>query len=77
MEALRNALVKIRRNKLMRQQYCLEATGAGLSSKKSTHEDSPTRWNFTHHMEVNAFDKRAVINNIMEQFAIGIGRSPL
>ncbi|BBN11529.1 hypothetical protein Mp_5g12710 [Marchantia polymorpha subsp. ruderalis] len=45
MESLRNAFVKIRRNKVMRQQYCLEAAAAGLSSKESTHPDSPTRWN--------------------------------
>ncbi|BBN16354.1 hypothetical protein Mp_7g05660 [Marchantia polymorpha subsp. ruderalis] len=52
MEALRDALVKIRRNKVMRQQYRLEAAAAGFSSKEPTHQDSSTRWNSTHQMGV-------------------------
>ncbi|BBM96807.1 hypothetical protein Mp_1g00860 [Marchantia polymorpha subsp. ruderalis] len=71
-KALRDALVKIRRNKMMRQQYRLEAAVAGFSSKEPTHQDSPTQWNSTHHMGVDAFEKRAVVNSIMEQFAIDI-----
>lgn len=77
MDALRDALVKIRRNKVMRQQYRLEAAAAGFSSKEPTHQDTPTRWNSTYQMGVDAFEKRAVIDGIMEQFAIHIDRTPL
>lgn len=55
-EALRNALVKICCNKLMRQQYRLEAAADSTKSKEPTHEDSMTRWNFTYEMKVDAFE---------------------
>ncbi|OAE26720.1 hypothetical protein AXG93_3310s1190 [Marchantia polymorpha subsp. ruderalis] len=77
MESLHDALVKIRHKKVMRQQYRLEVAAAGFSSKKPTHMDTPTRWNSTHHMSVDAFEKRVVIDSSMEQFAIYISRTPL
>jgi hypothetical protein len=42
-EQLRDALIKIRRSKVMRQQYRIKATIAGLARKEPTHQDSPTR----------------------------------
>jgi hypothetical protein len=42
-EQLRDALIKIRPSKVMRQQYRVEAATAGLASKEPTHQDSPMR----------------------------------
>ena len=42
-EALREALVKICRRKVMREQFCVEAEAAGLATREPTHQDSPTR----------------------------------
>jgi hypothetical protein len=56
-EQLRDALIRIRHNKIMRQQYCVKAVAAGLASKEPTHQDSPTRWNSTHDMCANASSK--------------------
>jgi hypothetical protein len=36
-EQLRDALIKIRRSKIMRQQYRVEAVTVGLASKEPTH----------------------------------------
>ncbi|CAM6022419.1 unnamed protein product [Sphagnum balticum] len=47
-EQLRDALIRIRRSKVMQQQYRVKAAAAGLASKKPTHQDSPMRWNSTH-----------------------------
>jgi len=47
-EQLRDALIRIRRSKVMQQQYRVEVTTAGLASKEPTHQDLPTRWNSTH-----------------------------
>jgi hypothetical protein len=68
---LRQALVSIRRSKVMRQEYRRAAEVAGLSSKEPTHPDSPTRWNSTHDMGVNATAKRFALDSIMEQFVLG------
>jgi hypothetical protein len=46
---------------------------AGLSSKEPTHPDSPTRWNSTHEMGVDATSKRFALDTIMEQFKDDIG----
>jgi hypothetical protein len=72
-EQLRQALISIRRSKVMRQEYRRAAEVAGLSSKKPTLPDSPTRWNSTHEMDVNATAKRSALDSIMEQFMEGIG----
>jgi hypothetical protein len=42
-EQLRDALIRIHRNKVMWQLYRVEAAAVGLASKESTHQDSPTR----------------------------------
>jgi hypothetical protein len=42
-EQLRDALIRIRRSKIMRQQYRVEAATTGLACKELTHQDSPTR----------------------------------
>jgi len=41
-EQLQDALIKIRRSKIMRQQYRVEVATFGLASKEPTHQDSPT-----------------------------------
>jgi hypothetical protein len=65
-EQLRDALIKIHRNKVMRHQYRVEAVAAGLANKEPTHQDSPTRWNSTHEMCVDASSKRVVLDSIMD-----------
>jgi hypothetical protein len=72
-EQLRQALVSIRRSKVLRQGYRRAAEVAGLSSKEPTHPDSPTRRNSTHDMSVYAPAKRFTLDSIMEQFEDGIG----
>jgi hypothetical protein len=47
-EELRQALIKIRRSKVMRQEYRIVSASTGLASKEQTHADSPTRWKSTH-----------------------------
>jgi len=76
-EQLRDALVKIRRSKVMRQQYRVEAAAAGFASKEPTHQDSPTRWNSTHEMCADASGKRVVLDSIMDQYAADIGHGAL
>jgi hAT family C-terminal dimerisation region len=72
-EQLRQALVSIRRSKVMRQEYRRAVEVAGLSSKEPTHPDSPTRWNSTREMGVDATAKRFTLDSIMEQFKDSIG----
>jgi hypothetical protein len=72
-EQLRQALVSIRRSKVMRQEYRRAAEVAGLSSKKPAHPDSPTHWNSKHEMGVDATAKRFALDSKMEQFKDGIG----
>jgi hypothetical protein len=74
---LRDALIRIRRSKLMRQQYWVEAVVAKLASKESTHQDSSTRWNSTHEMCADAFGKRVILDNIMDHYAADIGHGAL
>eukprot|EP00842_Homolaphlyctis_polyrhiza_P002298 jgi/Hompol1/3069/HPOL_006318-RA len=47
-KVLSEALVTIRRSKVIRQQYRIEVIAADPGSKEPTHQDSPTRWNSTH-----------------------------
>jgi hypothetical protein len=72
-EQLRQALVSIRRSRVMRQEYRRAAEVAGLSSKERTHPDSPTRWNSKHEMGVDDTAKRFALDSTMEQFKDGIG----
>jgi len=65
-EQLRDALIKIRRSKVMRKQYRVEAVVAGLASKEPTHQDSPTRWNSTHEMCADASGMRVILDSIMD-----------
>ncbi|KAH8960164.1 hypothetical protein BDL97_06G117900 [Sphagnum fallax] len=76
-EQLRDALVKIRHSKVMRQQYRVEAAAAGFASKEPTHQDSPTRWNSTHEMCADASGKHVVLDSIMDQYAADIGHGAL
>ncbi|OAE29031.1 hypothetical protein AXG93_146s1050 [Marchantia polymorpha subsp. ruderalis] len=76
-EQLRDGLVKMRRSKLIRQQYRIEALRSWLSSTKPTHVDLPTRWNSTHQMCDDAFRKRVVIDTIMDQYKDDIGHGIL
>ncbi|CAK9876843.1 unnamed protein product [Sphagnum jensenii] len=69
--------VRIHRNKLMWQQYHIEAAAAKLASKKPMHQDSPMHWNLTHEMCANAFGKCIVLDNIMDQYATDIGNGAL
>ncbi len=39
---LRDALIRIRRSKVMRKQYHVEVAAARLASKEPTHQDLPT-----------------------------------
>jgi hypothetical protein len=72
-EQLRQALVSIRRSKVIQPEYHRAAEVAGLSSKEPTHLDTPTRWNSTHEMGVSASAKRFALESIMEQFKDCIG----
>ncbi|BBN07255.1 hypothetical protein Mp_4g02340 [Marchantia polymorpha subsp. ruderalis] len=74
---LRDGLVKMRRSKVIRQQYQIEALRSGLSSTESTHVDLPTRWNSTHQMCDDDFCKRLVIDTIMDQYKDDIGHDAL
>jgi hypothetical protein len=65
-EQLRDALIRIRRSKVMRQEYRVKAAATGLASKEPTHQDSPTHWNSTHEMCVDASGKRIVLDSIMD-----------
>eukprot|EP00842_Homolaphlyctis_polyrhiza_P002297 jgi/Hompol1/3068/HPOL_006317-RA len=65
-KVLCEALVTIRRSKVVRQQYRIEVIAADLGSKEPTHQDSPTRWNSTHEMCTDAYSKRVVLDNIMD-----------
>ncbi len=76
-EQLRNALIRIRYSKVMRQHYCVETVAVGFTSKKPTHPDSPTRWNLTHEMCIDASSKRVILDNIMDQYTADIGHGAL
>ncbi|OAE20506.1 hypothetical protein AXG93_948s1130 [Marchantia polymorpha subsp. ruderalis] len=76
-EQLRDGLVKMRRSKVIRQQYQIEALHSGLGSKEPTHADLPTRWNSTHQMCDDAFRKRVVVDTIMDQYKDDIGHGAL
>ncbi|KAH9531717.1 hypothetical protein CY35_19G050700 [Sphagnum magellanicum] len=76
-EQLRDALIKIRRSKVMRQQYRIQVAATGLASKEPTHQDSPTRWNSTHEMCADASSKRIILDCIMDQYAVDIGHGAL
>jgi hAT family C-terminal dimerisation region len=76
-EALRDALVKIRRSKVMRQTYREEATKAELGSKEPPHPDSPTRWNSSHVMCSDSLSKRIVLDTVMDHFKDDLGRGAL
>ncbi|KAH8936327.1 hypothetical protein BDL97_17G079600 [Sphagnum fallax] len=70
---LRQALVCIRRSKTMRQAYRREADLAGFASKEPPHQDCPTRWNSTHEMGSDAFNKRVPLDHIMNLYNDTIG----
>ncbi|CAM6073745.1 unnamed protein product [Sphagnum tenellum] len=72
-EQLRDVQIRICRNKVMRQQYRIEAAVARFASKEPTHQDSPTSWNSTHEMCANASGKRVILDSIMDQYAADIG----
>lgn len=76
-EQLRDGLVKMRRSKVIQQQYRIEALRSGLSSTEPTHVDLPTRCNSTHQMCDDAFRKRVVIDTIMDQYKDDIGHGTL
>jgi hypothetical protein len=67
------ALVCICRNKTMRQVYRHEADLAGFMSKEPTHQDCPTRWNSTHKMGSDTFNKRVPLDHIMSLYNDEIG----
>ena len=74
---LRGALVSIRRSKVMRQEYRLEAQRLGYASKEPTHQDSPTRWNSTHEMCSDALQKREALDLTMMLHEDDLGTSSL
>ena len=76
-EKLRGALVSIRRSKVLRQSYRLEAERLGYTSKEPTHQDSPTRWNSTHEMCSDALKKREALDHTMVQHRDDLGTGPL
>ncbi|CAM6015557.1 unnamed protein product [Sphagnum balticum] len=57
----------------MRQAYRCEADLAGFASKKPTHQDCPTRWNSTHEMGSDSFNKRVPLDHIMNLYNDEIG----
>jgi hypothetical protein len=62
------ALVCICRSKTMHQTYRHKANRAGFASKKPTHQDCPTRWNSTHEMGNDTFNKRVPLDHIMNLY---------
>ena len=76
-EKLRGALVSIRRSKVLRQSYRLEAKRLGYASKEPTHQDSPTRWNSTHQMCSDALEKREALDQTMMLHENDLGTGPL
>jgi hypothetical protein len=70
---LRHVLVCIRRNKTMCQTYHREADLASFASKKPTHQDCSTRWNSTHKMGSDAFNKRVPLDHIVNLYNDEIG----
>jgi hypothetical protein len=72
-EELREALIKIRRGEVMRQEYPIVAASTGLASNEPTHADSPTRWNSTHEMNADVSNKRVALDHILERFKTDIG----
>jgi hAT family C-terminal dimerisation region len=76
-EKLRALLVSIRRSKVLRQSYRVEAERLGYASKEPTHQDSPTRWNSTHQMCSDALKKREALDQTMLLHQDDLGRGPL
>ncbi len=76
-EQLWDVLIKIRHSKVMRQKYRVEAVVVELASKELTHQDSPTHWNLTHEMCIDAFGKRIILDSIMDQYAANIDHGVL
>jgi hypothetical protein len=76
-EKLCGALVSIRKSKVLRQSYCLEAECLGYASKEPTHQDSPTHWNATHQMCSNSLKKRKALDQTMLQHQDALGSGPL
>ncbi|OAE21957.1 hypothetical protein AXG93_242s1410 [Marchantia polymorpha subsp. ruderalis] len=67
----------MRRSKVIRQRYQIEALHSSLGSKEPTHASLPTRWNSTHQMCDDAFCKRVVVDTIMDQYKDDIGHDAL
>jgi hypothetical protein len=57
----------------MQQVYCREADLAGFASKEPTHQDCPMRWNSTHEMGSDAFNKRVPLDHVMNLYNDEIG----
>ena len=69
--------MSVRRSKVLRQSYRLEAERLGYARKEPTHQDSPTRWNSTHQMCSDALVKREALDQTMLQHREDIGSGPL
>ncbi len=69
--------MSIRRSKVLRQSYRLEAERSGYTSKEPTHQDSPTSWNSTHEMCSNALNKRKALDHTIVQHCNDLGTGPL
>ena len=76
-EKLRGSLVSIRRSKVLRQSYRSEAKRLGYASQEPTHQDSPTRWNSTHAMCSDAYQKREALDLTMMLHEEDLGTGPL
>ena len=76
-EKLRGALARIRRSKVMRQSFRLEAERLGYASKGPPHLDNPTRWISTYQMCSDALQKREALDQTMIQHEDDLGRGPL
>jgi hypothetical protein len=57
----------------MCQAYRRKADFVGFASKEPTHQDCPTRWNSTHEMANDAFNKRVPLDHIMNFYNDKIG----
>ncbi len=76
-EKLQGALVSIRRSKVLRRSYRLEAERLGYTSKEPTYQDSPTHWNSTREMCSDALKKREALDHTMVQHRNDLGTGPL
>lgn len=72
-KALREALVRILRSKVRRQEHRRENTKAEFSSNDPPHHDCPIRWSSSHKICFDCSSKSTVPHSIMDQYEDDLG----